>query len=257
MAHPTGKTSALLVVGNEVLSAKSVDENGTYATRRFRELGVRLRSLVVLPDRIEDIVEAVNRERLRSAYVVTSGGIGPTHDDVTVQAVARALSLPLVRDPVMAAVVRDHHQRQHGGEPPEAALRMADLPLGTRLVGDPRFPTIAIENLFLLPGVPRFFRWQFEQIAALFEGTPLILGSLYLSVGENPVADALSRVASENADVEIGSYPRFDDEADYRVRVTVEGEDSARVAAVLNALRIALPGDAVVREDPPAICGPA
>jgi len=243
-------TAALLVVGNEVLSAKSADENGPHAIRRLRELGVRLRTVAVLSDRLDDIVEAVDRERRRVTWVITSGGIGPTHDDVTVRAVARALSRPLLRNDTLAGVVREHHRERLGGEAPEAALRMADLPEGARLVGDPRFPTIAVENLFVLPGVPRFFRWQLEQIAPLLAGSPLALGALYLALGENPIADALEQVAAGNPDVEIGSYPRFDD-ADHRVRVTVEGEDAARVRAVLDALRVALPDGAVVREDEP------
>jgi molybdenum cofactor synthesis domain-containing protein len=243
-------SAALLVVGNEVLSAKCADENGPHAIRRLRGLGVRLRTLAVLSDRMDDIVEAVDRERRRVTWVITSGGIGPTHDDVTVKAVARALSRPLVRNEALAGVVRDHHRERLGEDAPEAALRMADLPEGARLVGDPKFPTIAVENLFVLPGVPRFFRWQLEQIAPILAGTPLSLGALYLTLGENPIADVLEQVAARNPDVEIGSYPRFDD-ADHRVRVTVEGEDAGRVRAVLDALRAALPGGAVAREDEP------
>ena len=248
MAAPT---ASIVVVGNEVLSAKTLDDNGPWATRRLRELGVRLRSLSTVLDRVDEVVEAVARERGRATWVFTSGGIGPTHDDVTVRAVALALGRPVVRDPRIVAAIGEHHRKRAGGEPHEAALRMADVPEGTRLEGDARFPTMRIENVFMLAGVPRFFRWQFDQVAPLLGGVPLHLGHLFLSVGEDPVADAMTRVAAEHPDVEIGSYPRFDEGADHRVKVTVESEDRARVTAVMAALRAVLPEGALIREEGP------
>ena len=226
-------SAVLLVIGNEVLSAKVQDENGPWAARRLRELGVRLVAIHTLPDRIEDLVEALDRARRSADWVFTSGGVGPTHDDVTVSAVARALGRPLARDGALADAIRALHRSHHGGaEPPEAALRMADVPVGTRLLGDPSFPTLAVENVVMLPGVPRFFRWQFEQIAAALAAPPFRLACLYLSVGEDQVAPLLARVAADHPAVEIGSYPRFDD-ADHRVKVTVESKDAARVSAAL------------------------
>lgn len=246
MAAPT---AALVVVGNEVLSAKTVDENGPWAARRLRELGVRLRAVVTVLDRVDDVVEAVDRERRRATWVFTSGGIGPTHDDVTVRAVGLALGRPLERSARIAEAIRDHHRRRHGAEPHDAALRMADVPVGTVLEGDAGFPTLRVENVFMLAGVPRFFRWQFDQVAPLLGGVPLHLGQLFLSVGEEPVADLMTRVATEHPDVEIGSYPRFDEGAEYRVKVTVECEDPGRVRVVLDRLREGMPEGALVREE--------
>jgi molybdenum cofactor synthesis domain-containing protein len=244
-------TAVLLVVGNEVLSAKVEDENGPWAARRLRELGVRLAAIHTLPDRIDALVEVLERERRRVDWVFTSGGVGPTHDDVTVPAVARALGRPLVRNDALAEALRALHRRHHGGaEPPEAALRMADVPEGTRLLGDAGFPTLAVENVFMLPGVPRFFRWQFEQVAALLASPPFRLAAVYLAVGEDQVAPLLARLAEGHPAVEIGSYPRFDD-ADHRVKVTIEAKDAARVSAALGALLADLPAGAVVRAEGP------
>ncbi len=244
-------TAALVVVGNEVLSAKVQDENGPWAARRLRELGVRLVAIHTIPDTIDEIVETVDRVRRRVDWVFTSGGVGPTHDDLTVPAVARALGRRLVRSVPLAEAIRASHRRHHGGEDaPDAALRMADVPEGTRLLGDPAFPTLAVENVVMLPGVPQFFRWQFERIAADLAAPPFRLACVFLSCGEDRVATILARVQAEHPTVEIGSYPRFDD-ADHRVKVTLEAKDSARVAAALAALLPALPPGVVVRTEGP------
>ncbi len=243
-------SAALIVVGNEVLSAKVRDENGPWAARRLRELGVRLRAIHVVPDRIDDIAAAL-AARARVDWVFTSGGIGPTHDDVTVAAVAAALGRPVVRLPALAATIRELHRRHHGVDPPEVALRMADVPEGTRLLGDPAYPTLAVENVLMLPGPPRFFRHQLDAVAPLLQAAPFRLAVIYLSVGEERFAEELAALARAHAGVEIGSYPRFDAEADHRVRVTVEARDAAAVAAALRALLAALPAEWVLRVEEP------
>jgi molybdenum cofactor synthesis domain-containing protein len=245
-------SAALVVVGSEVLSAKVCDENGPWAARRLRELGVRLLSIQTVPDRVDDVVDAVDRARRQADWVFTSGGVGPTHDDITVAAVARALGRPIERNVELVGAIRKIHREHHGGEePPEAALRMADVPEGTRLLGDAGFPTLVAGNVVMLPGVPQFFRFQFERIAHLLEAPPFRLACVYLSVGESGIAPALDQVAHDHADVEIGSYPRFDTAADYRVLVTIEAKDGAAVRSALDALLAALPVGSVIRTDFP------
>jgi molybdopterin-biosynthesis enzyme MoeA-like protein len=183
--------------------------------------------------------------------VFTSGGVGPTHDDVTVGAVARALGRRVLRSPELVEVIRALHRRHHGGgEPPEAALRMADVPEGTRLLGGEPWPTLVVANVVMLPGVPQFFRFQFERIASRLEAPPFRLASVFLSVGEGEIAAALDHVARAHPAVEIGSYPRFDD-ADHRVKVTLEAKDAARVGEALAVLLAALPPGSVVRTEGP------
>jgi molybdenum cofactor synthesis domain-containing protein len=244
-------SAAVLVVGNEVLSAKVRDENGPYAAARLRELGVRLVALLTIPDRVDAIVEAVDRERRRVDWLFTSGGVGPTHDDVTVPAVARALGRPVTRHAALEAAIRAVHRRTTGLEGvPDAALRMADVPEGTRLVGGPGFPVLVVENVVMLPGVPEFFRRQFDRFATSLSFPPFRLVSLYLSLGEDCFADALDAVAHDHPDVDIGSYPRFDG-ADHRVRITLEAKDAERVRAALRAFLSQLPESAVVRIEGP------
>jgi molybdenum cofactor synthesis domain-containing protein len=245
-------TAVLVVVGSEVLSAKVVDENGPWAARRLRDLGVRLLAIQTVPDVVDDIVEAVDRARRRADWVFTSGGVGPTHDDVTVAAVARALGRPVERSPELVRIIRDIHREHHGGEePPDAALRMADVPQGTRLLGDAGYPTLVAGNVVMLPGVPQFFRFQFDRIAHLLEAPPFRLACVFLSVGEGPIATILDRMARAHPGVEIGSYPRFDPEADHRVLVTLEAKSLEAVRVALGALLEALPRGAVIRTEGP------
>jgi molybdenum cofactor synthesis domain-containing protein len=245
-------TAILVVVGSEVLSAKVVDENGPWAARRLRELGVRLLAIATIPDAVDEVVETVDRARRRADWVFTSGGVGPTHDDVTVAAVARALGRPMERSPELVEVIRAIHREHHGGaEPPEAALRMADVPEGTRLLGDSGYPTLVVANVVMLPGVPQFFRFQFDRIAHLLEAPPFRLACVYLSTGEGEIAPILDRVARAHAAVEIGSYPHFDPGLDHRVLVTLEAKDGAAVRAALGALLAALPAGVVVRTEGP------
>lgn len=244
-------TAAVLVIGNEVLSAKVRDENGPFLARRLRELGVQLLSIRTLPDRTDAIVEAVDAERRRATWVFTSGGVGPTHDDLTVPAVALALHRPLVVCEPMLEALRAMHQR-HTGDPdlPEPARRMALLPEGTRLLGDPSFPTLAVENVVLLPGVPEFLRLQFEQLAPDLASPPFRLACVYVRLGEDRLAPLLDAVALAYPAVDIGSYPRFD-AADHRVRVTLEAKDPREVEEALRALLASLPDGALVRTDGP------
>ena len=242
-------TAAVLIVGSEVLSAKVQDENGPFLARRLHDLGVELTTLHVVPDRTDAVVEALVTARRRAGWLFTCGGVGPTHDDLTLPAVARALGVPVVRHPGMERVLREMHARHHGGaELPEAALRMADLPEGTELLGDPDVPTLVVSRVVMLPGVPSFMRHQFERVAHLLGGTPFHLVSLYFAWGEDQLARPLAAVAEGHPEVEIGSYPRFD-RADHRVRVTVEGRDPRAVRGASLAILSEVAPEALVRAE--------
>lgn len=242
-------TAAVVIVGSEVLSAKVQDENGPFLSRRLHELGVELTSLHVVPDRVDAVVEALLCARRRAGWVFTCGGVGPTHDDLTLPAVACALGLPLRRHAGMERVLREMHARHHHGAVlPEVALRMADLPEGTELLGDPEFPTLVVGRVVMLPGVPSFLRHQFDRISILLGGSPYHLVCLYFSWGEDLLAVPLAGAAEAHPGVEIGSYPRFD-RADHRVRVTVEGRDAEAVRIAARAILAAVAPEALVRSE--------
>ncbi|SEM13692.1 molybdenum cofactor synthesis domain-containing protein [Stigmatella aurantiaca] len=238
--------AAAVIIGNEVLTAKVVDANGPLLIRRLREVGIPLRSVEIIPDDVDIIVEAVARARARAPYVFTSGGIGPTHDDVTVRAVALALGRQVVRLPEMVELVRRRSENLTA-----EALRLADAPEGAVLLPQEGtwFPVLTVDNIFLLPGVPQLFKLQLETVLARLRGTPVHLCNLYLRLGESAIAAVLDRVALDMPHVAIGSYPVFDATLDYRVKVTVEAAEAAPVEQAVARIRGGLPADAIVRQE--------
>ena len=247
-------TAAAVIIGNEVLTAKVRDENGPLLIRRLRERGIPLRWVATVPDEVPAIVHAVQHARRTADVIFTSGGIGPTHDDVTVQGVAEALGRAVVRSPELEAVIRGHHE----GPLPGAALRLANVPEGASLLqlDGSWYPAITCERVYLLPGVPELFRLQLEAVLGTLPGVPVVLESLYVSLGESEIAPALDAAAAAFPDVPLGSYPHFKRGLDYRVKLTVEHADAARVEALVEMLLETLPGGSVVRRERTGPLGP-
>ncbi|MBX7100142.1 MAG: competence/damage-inducible protein A [Myxococcaceae bacterium] len=240
-------SAAAVIIGNEVLTAKVPELNGAHLIKRLRERGVPLSGVWVVPDDVDAIVEAVLAARRRARWVVTSGGIGPTHDDVTVRAVALALGRKVVLLPEMEALVR----RYFGESVTAAHRRLAEAPEGSELIfqDTTHFPVLACEHVYLLPGVPQLFRWQLEAVLARLPHQPVFARALYLDATEAAIASTLDAVALAFPHVPIGSYPTFDREADYRVKLTVEHRDAAEADAVVARLRSSLPAGAILREE--------
>ncbi len=237
--------SAAVIIGNEILTAKVEELNGAYLIRRLREKGIPLRWMCVVPDEVDAIVESVSTARSKADCVFTSGGIGPTHDDITVRAVALALGRRVVRDPELERRVIQHY----GGKATPEALRLAEVPEGTKLIWRDGiwYPVIHCSGVFLLPGVPQLFRLQLDSVLESMEGAPVHLRSLYLGVGETEVAHVLDQIALAMPHVSIGSYPQFDSSIGYRVKVTVEYSRPEPVNDVIDQLMQKLPAGAVLR----------
>lgn len=245
---PADPTAAILLIGNEILSGKVDDQNGRYLIGELRSLGVALRRIEVVPDDVDDIAESVRTLSARFDTLFTSGGVGPTHDDVTLAAVAAAFGMPLVRHPELEALLR----ASFGGRLHERDLRMADIPDGARLEYGPRgpgstWPVVVVRNIWVLPGVPEIFRRKFESVRELFRTAPIFARALYSREGEGPIAAALDAVVAEFPTVEIGSYPHLG-APDYKVKITLDGRESAVVDAALGSLVVRL-GAAVVRTE--------
>jgi molybdenum cofactor synthesis domain-containing protein len=238
------RQAAAIVIGDEILTGKIRDTNGPYLVDKLRSVGLRLGRILTVPDRVDEIAWALRACLPDFGPVFTSGGIGPTHDDLTVAGVAHALGRKVVVEPELAALVRKHY----GPDAPEEALRLARVPEGARLVRTPSswYPVIAVDELYLLPGVPQLFRMHVDAIAGNYGGPSFYLRCVYLSVGETAIARVLDRVAAEHPAVAIGSYPRIDD-ADHKVKLTVEAQDVGPVDRALAALLAALPKSSVVR----------
>jgi molybdenum cofactor synthesis domain-containing protein len=245
--EPVRTGAAAVITGSEVLTAKIQDQNGPLLIQRLRARGVPMRWMATVHDDLDAIVEAVTIALRRAKTVITSGGIGPTHDDVTVRAVATALGRGVERLPEMEALIREHYRDATTKE----AMRLADVPEGSVLIPQEGtwYPVIQCDDVYLLPGVPQLFRLQLETVLARLPGKPVFAWALYLSRGETEIAAALDQVALELPDVAIGSYPQFDQGLDYRVKVTVEGEDERRVMLARDRLRRAFPNGAILREE--------
>ncbi|HZM90750.1 MAG TPA: molybdopterin-binding protein [Blastocatellia bacterium] len=220
------KTAAIVVIGNEILTGKSEDKNASFLIGEMYNLGVALRRILIIPDDADVIATAVRECAAEFDYVFTSGGVGPTHDDVTIEGVARAFDREVVRHPELETMLRGYF-----GEGIDAArLRMADTPAGSELIHDSdlRWPVLAVQNVIVLPGVPELFRKKFEAIRERFRAAPFFAHAIYTREDEFDIAPRLDDIAAKHPDVEIGSYPTFTRE-DYRVKITLESKEEAAV----------------------------
>ncbi len=247
-ATQLGPTAAILVIGEEILSAKVEEQNARYLTRELRGLGVAVRRIEVIPDLVEEIAQAVRSLSARYDHVFTSGGVGPTHDDVTMPAVALAFDMQLERRPELEAMIRV----ALGAQCHERDLRMAEIPDGARLEFGTcgparRWPVVAVRNVYVLPGVPEIFRLKFEMVRELFRAGPIHSRAVYSREGEGPIAAILDAVVAEFPSVAVGSYPRLDS-PEYTGKITLAGRDSDEVARA-TARMVAQLGPAVVRTE--------
>lgn len=238
--------AAIIIIGDEVLSAKINDTNGPYAARRLRHWGVSLRRIATVSDRVDEIVAELDHCRHRFDSVFTSGGIGPTHDDVTIAAVAQAFGVPVERAPLIVEKLRS----ARGEDPPEALLRLADVPQGTELLAGPLewLAVIRIGNVYVLPGIPELFEQLFDSLEGRLRSEPFIGRAIFLSCDEPELAALLTRVQLAAPGVAIGSYPKL--RGEYRTKVTCEARELAAVQAVVAALLAEIPRSAVLRVEP-------
>src|SRR5262249_9038152 len=172
------------------------------------------------------------------------GGVGPTHDDVTIEGVARALGVPVVRHPALVGLLRQHY----GDRLNEAHLKMAEVPEGAELVsaGSLRFPTSVMRNVYVLPGVPAIFGQKCEGIRERFRAAPIHLKNVFVRLGEGTLAAHLNELLRHYPALLLGSYPEFSN-PEYRVKVTLESRDPTYLEAALAVFVKGLPGDAVVQ----------
>jgi molybdenum cofactor synthesis domain-containing protein len=232
------KTAGVLLVGDEVLTGEVRDENGPWLLVRLTALGSRVVRLAVVGDREAEIVEELSRLRADADAVVVAGGIGPTHDDVTRQAVAAALGVPLEEHPDALSRVL----AWYGGRETPAERTMALLPRGASVVVGPRTGALgfAAAGVLVLPGVPFLLRDLVEGAAERFAGPALVRDEIHTDLREGEIADDLVRIQGASLDVAIGSYPTYGPDGRWRTRVVVRSLDASRTAAVAADVRAAL-----------------
>jgi molybdenum cofactor synthesis domain-containing protein len=238
------KSAAIIVIGNEILSGKVVDTNAAFLAKELRTLGVSLQRILVIPDELDAIAEAVGTYQPGFDILFTSGGVGPTHDDVTIAGIARGLGRRVVRHPLLEEKIREYS----GDKISEARLKMAEIPEGAELVfeGSLNFPIVLVENIYVLPGIPELFRDKFLAMKNRFAVDPYFMRVIYTRAVESSIARYLNATLDAFPLLQLGSYPKLSD-PEYRVRVTLESKDREYVDRAFAHLVAQLPPEEIVR----------
>jgi molybdenum cofactor synthesis domain-containing protein len=241
-ALASAPAAAALVIGDEILSGKVEEANVAALARALRSLGVLLRRVVVVMDDVQTIADEVRELARTHDWLFTSGGVGPTHDDVTIEGVARAFGVRVVVSPEMEDMLRAHYRERCT----EGHLRMALVPEGASLevTSEVRWPTIRLENTWLLPGIPEVFRMKLpvvvQYLTRVLHGPAFVSTAVYVKMDEGDLKPLLDRVVAEFPDVSVGSYPKWLDPT-YRTKLTFDATSTERVQAARGAFVALLP----------------
>lgn len=228
-------TAAILVIGNEILSGRTQDTNTNTIARFLAGLGIDLREVRVVGDFTDEIVAALNALRGRYDYVFTTGGIGPTHDDITADAIAKAFGVGIDFHPDAMAMLAAHYKTAEAFNP--MRQRMARIPAGASLIRNPVSiaPGFQIENVFVMAGVPMVMKAMLEDIAPRLRRSPIVrMATVTAPIPEGLIAAALAKLQDENPDVAIGSYPYYRDDGSHGVQLVGRSRNAMaleRVAA--------------------------
>lgn len=238
MSEPA-RTAAALLIGNELLSGKIHEANLVELARTLRAAGVHLKRAVMVPDEIDVIADEVRTLHSRYDLVFTSGGVGPTHDDITIEAVAKAFDVPAVVDETFEAMLRD----VYGDRMTEGHRRMALVPLGADLVTheEIRWPTVRMKNVWVLPGVPEAFRMKLAVVRDHVRGAYRFAArEIFTRMDEPDLKPLLDKLVAAHPDVGIGSYPKWFD-ARYKTKITFDATDEAKLEAAVAEFLALLP----------------
>ena len=233
--QPDIPNAAVIVIGNEILSGRTQDQNIHYLANQLKIVGIRLDEVRVVRDLQEEIVAAINTLRKTKKYVFTTGGIGPTHDDITAQSVAAAFEVPIVRNAKIAALLEAHYKKPVREN---AFLKMADFPKGAQLIDNAltTAPGFRMGNVFVFAGIPAIMQSMFDSaVKHLVRGPMLFSDEFTVLVSESTIAAFLSEIQQTYPDVEIGSYPfRKDDR--YAVSVVIKSYNQSLLKEVKDKL---------------------
>src|ERR1700687_749456 len=199
--------AAILIIGNEILSGKTVDTNSPYLAKELRKLGAELREVCIIPDEVEQIALTVRDLSSRFKFVFTSGGVGPTHDDVTMEGIARAFGKKVIRHPELIKILKTWYKDDLN----EERLKMAEVPEESHFLASERlaFPVIVFKNIFIFPGIPQILREKFEAIRENFREAPYYLKNIYIKIPEGKLAVHLTQLLKQYPELLVGSYPEM------------------------------------------------
>lgn len=231
-------TACLLIIGNEILSGRTKDANLPWLAEQLNAIGVRLMEARVIPDVEPVIVRTVNEVRTIFDYVFTTGGIGPTHDDITAECIAKAFGVKLIQHPEALARLKAHYANP--ADLNAMRLRMANIPEGATLIDNPvsRAPGFQVGNLFVMAGVPQIMQAMFDGVKhRLKGGAPMLSRTVRAALPEGALAEGLASLQGQYAELEIGSYPSFRMGALPSVAIVLRGTDAHRIAEAVEALK--------------------
>ena len=242
-------TASVVIIGNEILSGRTQDTNLAHIAVQLNEWGVRVREARVVPDVLDVVVTAVNEARAAFDYVFTTGGIGPTHDDITVDCIAAAFGVPVVVSEDIAAVIRSRPAPPHVME---SRMRMARIPEGASLVANPTGGPqgFRMENVFVMAGIPAVMQAMLSTLGDQLEGGAVVRSrSVTAHLGESEIADGLEEIQGRYPNIDLGSYPFYRDNV-YGTTLVMRGADEAALEQMLAEVKgIIEARGAVPRED--------
>jgi FAD synthetase len=226
MAEGKEITAAYIGIGDELLSGSTRDTNFFHLAGTLQDLGIRLVRCAVIPDDLDAIEETLNLYRHRYSYIFVSGGLGPTHDDVTVEGVAKGLGVRVVKNPVLETKLREYF----GDRLDESSLKMAEVPEGAVLhfCDQLLIPVLSVENIYLFPGIPELFEKKLESIKERFRAAPFYTAEILCERYESEIVDTLMDTLKRFPSIKIGSYPRWKGKS-YNVKIVVEGREQGAV----------------------------
>lgn len=238
------RTAGLIIIGNEILSGKTQDQNSFFLATELRSLGVSLIRISVIPDDLEMISREAALFSRAFDLVFTTGGVGPTHDDITMSGIAKAFGVQLMRHAVLE---RAFHER-YGEAANDSIMKMAEVPEGAEVVefASNNFPLVVFRNIYIFPGIPHYLQEKFNLVRERFRTSVFFLKRIYLRTTEAEIAAILNAVVEKNSCVTFGSYPILGND-DYQIIVTAESKIEADLAVALEELLGNLPQNIIVK----------
>ena len=237
------KTAGIIIIGDEILTGKVQDTNTFFMTSELWTRGITVCRISVIPDLTDEIAREVRDFSNKFDFVFTSGGIGPTHDDITIEGISQAFGVR----PVINDILRGFLEQRHKNLTP-AQLKMAEVPEGAELLhdGDLTFPLIKFKNIFIFPGIPELLRKKFLAVEKRFSGPKIFLKKVYFNEAESLLAPYLDEIVGLKNGVKVGSYPVINNR-DYSVMVTLESTDEEGLDSALRILLKKVPRENIVR----------
>ena len=232
-------SASVLVIGDEILSGRTQDTNSNYIAKKMAEIGIDTSEIRVIPDIKEVIIESVNELRKKNDYLFTTGGIGPTHDDITAESIALAFGVKIELNESAFSVLKKYYE-EIGSPFNEVRQRMARIPVGATLIENPvsKAPGFKIENVFVFAGIPKIMIAMLENsLEFLHKGNIVHSQSVKVDAVEGDIADTLSLMDSEDSDLRIGSYPFFNSKVDFGVNVVIKSVDKDKLSKSVNKFK--------------------